>query len=144
MGREEVLELLLDERRRLLGQLEQGREQLERMGAIVDRLAQRVADDERMLTEIESVLGKNPQLRLDDADLRLRGRRLEEVAIRILQEERGAEQVHYREWFELLRARGHLVAGKQPLDTFLSQISRSGAVERVGRRSGLYRLARAV
>ena len=133
--------MLLDERR-LLGQLEREREQLEGMRAIVERLAERIADDERMLGEVESVLGKNPQLRLDDADIRLRGRRLEEVAIRVLQEERGVEDVHYREWLQLLRTRGHLVAGKDPLETFLSQITRSEAVERVRRRSGLYRLSR--
>jgi hypothetical protein len=67
---------------------------------------------------------------------------LEQVAIDVLEAELGAgAEVHYREWFELLRSRGHLVAGKEPLNTFLSQINRSDAVERVGRRTGIYRLA---
>lgn len=132
----------MDERRRLLSRIEQEREQLESLRAITATATERLAHDERMLSEINSVLGKNPQLRLDEADLRLRGRRLEDVALRILREERGnTTEVHYREWFELLRARGHLIAGKDPLNTFLTQINRSSAVERVGRRSGLYRLA---
>jgi hypothetical protein len=88
------------------------------------------------------VLGREPQLRLDEAHLRLRGRRLEEVALKVLTEERGPEaEVHYREWFELLRQKGFLVAGKEPVNTFLAQINRSGAIEKVGHRSGRYRLA---
>ena len=43
----------------------------------------------------------------------------------------------------MLRAEGHVVAGKEPLNTFLSQINRSEAVQSVGRRTGRYRLARA-
>jgi hypothetical protein len=63
-----------------------------------------------------------------------------------LSEERGSDvevvEVHYREWFELLRSRGHLIAGKEPINTFLAQINRSTKVERVGRRTGRYRIAR--
>jgi hypothetical protein len=60
----------------------------------------------------------------------------------VLSEERGSGiEVHYREWFDLLRARGHLVGGKEPLNTFLAQINRSDAIEKVGRRSGRYKLA---
>ncbi len=39
------------------------------------------------------------------------------------------EEVHYRAWFELLRDEDVVVAGKDPLATFLAQISRSDAVE---------------
>jgi hypothetical protein len=137
------MDALLVERRELLGRIEHEREQLERLQCIVARLSDRLAHDERTLEEIDSVLGRSPQLRLEDADLRLRGRRLEQVAVELLEAELGAEaEVHYREWFELLRSRGHLVAGKEPLNTFLSQINRSEAVERIGRRTGRYRLAR--
>lgn len=135
---------LLVERQRLISRIEQEREQLDALRSIADGVAERLEHDERMLREINSVLGKEPQLRLDEADLRLRGRRLEQVALQVLREERGGDaELHYREWFELLRARGHLVAGKDPLNTFLTQINRSDAVERVGRRSGRYRLAEA-
>jgi hypothetical protein len=139
-----AMDALLAERRTLLGRIEHEREQLERLREIVANLSDRLAHDERMLDDIDSVLGRSPQLRLEDADIRLRGRRLEQVAIDVLEAEFGTgAEVHYRQWFELLRSRGHLVAGKEPLNTFLSQISRSDAVERVGRRTGVYRLNRA-
>jgi hypothetical protein len=135
---------LLTERQSLLGRIEQQREQLEGMRRIVGELEARLVQDEHVLREIDEVLGREPQLRLDDANMRLRGRRLEEVALKVLLEEYGPQaEVHYREWFELLRTRGHLVAGKEPLNTFLAQINRSQAVERVGRRTGRYRIAKA-
>jgi hypothetical protein len=136
------MDALVGERRTLIARIEQEREQLERMQSIVASLEERLAHDERMLGEIDSVLGRAPQLRLDDADVRLRGRRLEEVAIGVLAGERGQEaEIHYREWFELLRSHGHLVAGKDPLNTFLTQINRSGSITKVGRRTGRYRLS---
>lgn len=136
------METLLGQRRGLLARIEQEREQLEQLRAITANLAERIAHDEGMLNEIDSVLGRVPQMRLDEANLRLRGRRLEEVALEVLAEELepGAE-VHYREWFELLRGRGHMVAGKEPLNTFLAQINRSNAIEKIGKRTGRYRVA---
>jgi hypothetical protein len=72
----------------------------------------------------------------------LRGRRLEEVALTVLAEERGADaEVHYKEWFELLRQKGFLVAGKEPSIPSWLKSNRSGAVEKVGHRTGRYRLA---
>lgn len=137
-----AMDALVSERNTLIARIEQEREQLERMHSIVSSLEERLAHDERMLGDIDLVLGRSPQLRLEDADLRLRGRRLEEVAIAVLADERGpGAEVHYREWFELLRSNGHLVAGKHPLNTFLTQINRSAAIEKVGRRTGRYRIA---
>jgi hypothetical protein len=136
------IETLLEQRSSLIGRLEQEREQLGQLRMIVEGLEERVTYDERLLSEIESVLGNVPQLSIEDANVRLRGRRLEEVALQVLAEERGERaEVHYKEWFNLLRERGLLVAGKEPLNTFLAQINRSGAVEKVGHRTGLYRLA---
>lgn len=133
---------LLAQRQSLLGRVEQAREQLEGMRRIVSTLERQLGQDEHVLREIDEVLGHEPQLRLDDAHLRLRGRRLEEVALTVLAEERGPEaEVHYREWFELLRQKGFMVAGKEPVNTFLAQINRSEAVEKVGRRTGRYKLA---
>lgn len=141
---DEAMNALLEERQRLLGRVEQQREQLERLRSIIERLAEQLEHDELLLGELDSALGHDPQLRIEDADLRFRGQRLEELAIRVLTEERGeGVEVHYREWFELLRARGHLVAGKEPLNTFLAQINRADGVERIGRRTGRYRLAKA-
>lgn len=127
-----------------MGRIEQEGEQLEALQVVVEELSSRIAADERMLREIDSALGKAPQLKLEEADVRLRGRRLEEVAIAVLAEARNpGESIHYRDWFEMLRVRGHLIAGKRPVDTFLAQINRSHSVEPIGRRSGLYRLSAA-
>jgi hypothetical protein len=139
---EGALETLLSERQRLLALVEQEREQLDSLRLIVDGVSERIHGAERALEEIDSVLGRAPQLRLTDADIRLRGKRLQEVAIEVLKNELGpGVELHYKEWFELLRANGHRVAGKEPLNTFLAQINRTDSVERVGRRTGRYRLA---
>jgi hypothetical protein len=53
------------------------------------------------------------------------------------------EPIHYREWFDRLRARGHRVSGRDPLANFLPQISRADGVERVGSRTGVYKLRNA-
>jgi len=141
MAKNDAIDALLAERQGLLGRIEQEREQLEKLQQIVANLSDGLAADERSLREIDSVLGREPQLSLEDATVRLRGRHLEEIALAVLAEERAAgEEVHYREWFELLRSRGYLVAGKEPLNTFLAQIGRSAAVERIGNRTGRYRL----
>jgi hypothetical protein len=111
------------------------------MQEIVGALQERLMEDEHLLDELDGVLGTAAQLRIESLDARLHGRRLEEVAIEVLRDTRGTGvEVHYRDWFELLRARGHRVRGKDPLGTFLAQINRSTAVERVGRRTGRYRL----
>jgi hypothetical protein len=50
------------------------------------------------------------------------------------------DPIHYRAWFEALVESGYRVSGRDPLATFLTQVSRIDRVEKVGRRSGLYRL----
>jgi hypothetical protein len=132
---------LLAQRRRLSSRIEEHIEEREALMQIVAGINDQLARDEHMLSEVEALLGTETQLSLEQADLRLRGRRLEEVATQILTEEVGeGAVVHYRDWFALLRARGYLVGGKEPINTFLAQINRSEAVERIGRRSGRYRL----
>jgi hypothetical protein len=135
---------LLYERGALAEHVCRQREQLDRLRAIVDDLEARLTHDEHVLSELEGILGVAAQLRLEPLDERLRGQRLGEVAVAVLREDRGAGSVvHYRDWFALLRAQGHHVAGKDPLGTFLTQINRSPHIERVGRRTGQYRLAAA-
>jgi hypothetical protein len=73
-------------------------------------------------------------------DTTLRGPAIREAAVRALIE-RGGEGLHYREWFELLTATGHEIAGKDPLAVFLTQLSRSPALRR-GARAGVYELDR--
>jgi hypothetical protein len=70
----------------------------------------------------------------------LRGTAVREAAVRVLAhspDDRGA--VHYRRWYDLLRAAGHEVAGKDPLAVFLTQISRSPVVRR-STTAGVYEL----
>lgn len=116
-------------------------EQAERLRLLAERVEQQSALDRENLRELEGVLGEAAQLVIDDFDRLLRGQRLERVAIRVLRESKGgAAEIHYREWFELLRAEGYRVSGRNLLGTFLSQLNRSESVERVGRRTGRYRL----
>jgi hypothetical protein len=139
-----LTEQLLKEREALIESIEAQRGRLERFEGIVETLNERLEHDDYLLGELDGLLGTAAQLRLETLDPRLHGKRLEEVAIAVLREDLGAGvEVHYRDWFELLRARGHRVKGKAPLDTFLAQINRSSSIERIGRRTGRYRLARA-
>lgn len=104
------------------------------------------ADDElaaslRLLGQLDEMLGVAPQLSMTDADEELRGQRLHDVAIQVLKRHKGeAVAVHYRDWYDLIVHEGHRIAGKDPVATFLTQVTRAPEVERVGRRSGLYRL----
>jgi recombinational DNA repair protein RecR len=120
------------------------RDQVDRLQQIAATMEERLSHDEHLLSELDGLLGIAAQLRIETLDERLRGQRLEEIAIAVLRDECGSDAiVHYRDWFKLVRARGHRIAGKNPLGTFLAQINRSTAVERVGRRTGRYRLATA-
>lgn len=133
---------LLRERVVLAERVATQREQLDRLQQIAAMMDERLAHDEHLLRELEGILGIAAQLRIETLDERLRGQRLEEIAIAVLRDECGGDAViHYRDWFQLVRARGHHVAGKNPVGTFLAQINRCAAVERVGRRTGRYRLA---
>jgi hypothetical protein len=75
----------------------------------------------------------------------LRGERLRDVAGEVLWRHFSAgDVVHYKQWFELVVADGHRIGGKNPAATFLTQVARVDSVERVGRRSGLYKLVAAL
>jgi hypothetical protein len=141
MSEDLPLDVVVAQRQSLLAQLEQERVQIEALEGVIENLMEQLQTRQHVLDEIDSVLGMTPQLRLDESSVLLRGRRLSEVAVEVLKEEKGAAvTVHYREWFELVRSRGHLVGGKEPLNTFLTQINRSANVEKVGSRTGEYRL----
>lgn len=134
-------EALREERRALRDSIREARERADRHRVLADALEAQVARDEHVLVEIEELLELRPQLRIEHLDRRLGGQRLREVAVELLAREHGfGEPVHYRQWFALLRRAGHEVAGKDPLASFLAQVSRAPAVERVGERSGIYRL----
>jgi len=107
-----------------------------------DRARQLAEEAERLsarLRNLDEILGRAPQLRLDLQTQTLQGQKLREEAVRILVEERGTRQpIHYREWYALLGEAGLAAAGKDPVATFLTQITRSPLVERVEGQSGTY------
>jgi len=70
----------------------------------------------------------------------LRGADIRRTAVRLLAASRGARKpVHYRTWYELFRREGYLPVGKDPVATFLTQVSRSPVVRRTSR-AGEYEL----
>jgi len=128
------------ERDLVAGRLEALREQSARLHELVERVDGDVAETARLLRQMDEMLGIAPQLSLE-AQGELRGQKLQEIAVELLREEKGAGvTVHYRDWFALLLEAGLHVAGRDPLGTFLTQVSRAPQVESVRARSGLYRL----
>jgi hypothetical protein len=96
---------------------------------------------ERRIRALDEILGIAPQIALCEMSEELRGERLREVALDVLREAAAdGRPIHYRAWFEAILGAGYRVAGQNPLATFLTHASRIERVERVGRRSGLYRL----
>jgi hypothetical protein len=111
----------------------------ERWAARGQELAAEAERLEARVRHLDELLGRAPQLRLDLQTQTLRGQQLREEAVRILIEKRGIRQpIHYREWYGLLRDQGLVAAGKDPMATFLTQITRSPLVERVD--GGVYQV----
>ncbi len=120
------------------------REQSERLHGLLEGVEADLDGAERLLAQLDEMLGIASQMPIVDREGVLRGQRIRAVAIEVLKRHRGERaSVHYREWYDLIVRDGHRVAGKDPLATFLAQLSRAPEVERVGRRTGVYRLAAA-
>ena len=95
----------------------------------------------RAIRDLGELVGVEDQLSLTELHHALRGERLREVAAEVLWRHfKDGDVVHYKQWYELVVADGHRVGGKNPAATFLTQVARVDTVERVGRRSGLYKL----
>jgi len=137
----EFLELARRQRETLRKRIDLTNAKVEELRAEVNALERHAAGDAVLLREIEDVLDLAPQLRVDLQTEELRGQRLRDVAVEILRAEVGAETpIHYRDWFRLVRDAGHRIAGANPLAAFLTVVSRSEEVERMGTRSGMYQL----
>jgi hypothetical protein len=130
------------ERRDLIERIAEIARRVEVHRDVLEQLELQLAAEERLLKEVEELADRRPQLRLERLDRQLRGRRLQEVAVEILRRRRD-DAIHYREWFSLVRAEGWEVVGRDPLNTFLTEVGRAHGVERIGGRSGLYRVAAA-
>lgn len=117
------------------------RERSELLKRLADQAAAQADADERLLNELAGTLGIACQLRIEQLDRRLRGQRLQEIAVDILASRlKPGEKVHYRQWFAWVEEEGFKVTGKDPLATFLGQVNRSPRVVSAGRRTGLYLL----
>ncbi len=119
------------ELRRALARIERGLAELDERRALLDRMAPAAGDGDAAAPGGDAPAG--------GASL-LRGPAIREVAVRLLLD-RGGEALHYRDWYALLEASGHAIAGKDPLAVFLTQLGRSPAVRR-GSGAGVYELDR--
>jgi hypothetical protein len=136
-------------RRELLEARESLRAELERIEGSLEELAERETLLDRLtgppLTAAEADGDAERLARRtsdEDESVVLRGPAIRREAVRVLlaQPDR-PEAMHYRDWFSLLQAHGFPVAGKDPLATFLTQLSRSPAV-RKSTQAGVYELDR--
>lgn len=137
---EHVQAAVEEERELVAARLEELRAQSGRLHELVDKVDAEVAETARLLRRMDELTGRSPQLSLE-AQGELRGQKLQEIAVELLRQKKGTGvDVHYRDWYALLEEAGLHVAGKNPLNTFLTQVARAPAVESVRPRSGLYRL----
>jgi hypothetical protein len=96
---------------------------------------------ESRIQTLDELLGRAPQLRLDLQTTELQGQELRQAAMEILLRRQGSRKpIHYKEWYGLLASQGLSASGKNPLATFLTQITRSPIVERVQGATGIYQL----
>ena len=134
-------EVLESERRALMERIAVLDRRVVAHRSVLQQLEAELASDQHLLREIEELTERRPQLRIERLDRELRGQRLREVAVEILRRRGGDDAIHYREWFSLLRAEGWEIRSKNPVNSFLTEIGRTADVERVGHRTGMYRLA---
>jgi hypothetical protein len=134
-------EVLESERRSLIARISTLEPRVNTHRTVLQQLEAELAADQNLLREIEELTERRPQLRIERLDRELRGQRLREVAVEILRLRCGSDAIHYREWFSLLRAEGWEIRSKNPVNSFLTEIGRATDVERVGHRTGMYRLA---
>jgi hypothetical protein len=132
-------EAMRAEYRALAASIAQQRERAEQLQDLADHARAQAEHDEQALIGLARVLGLDPQMCLDQLDERLRGQRLQEIAVQVLAEHHApGEPVHYKQWYGLLRSAGYAIGGKDPVATFLATVSRSPHIRAMGQRSGLY------
>jgi hypothetical protein len=129
------------EREKLILRYEECRARNEEHAARAAEAAREAERYAKTIRELGELLEVEDQLSIVGLSDQLRGERLRETAVEVLwRHHRAGDVVHYKQWFELVVADGHRIGGKNPAATFLTQVARIDSVERVGRRSGLYRL----
>ena len=129
------------EREKLIVRYEECRARSEEHAGFAAEAAREAERYAKTVRELGELLDIEDQLSIVGLSDQLRGGRLREIAADVLWRHHDAgDVVHYKQWFELVVADGHRIGGKNPAATFLTQVARIDSVERVGRRSGLYRL----
>jgi predicted nucleic acid-binding Zn-ribbon protein len=131
-----------------LQRIEAGLAEVRERERLLQRLAPRPADEDEFALMTRPVSGEAPEIvaagrsgdGADDHTL-LRGPAIRETAVQLLVDDGDAEALHYREWYERVRAARYAVAGKDPLAVFLTQLSRSPAL-RKSTQAGVYELDR--
>jgi hypothetical protein len=127
------------ERQELIDRYREARARADELEAAATEAAAEAERYAQSAREIGELLGLENQLSLVEFGRELRGQRLREVAIDVLQRHfKAGDRVHYRQWLELVTSEGHRVGGKNVNATFLTQVARIGLVQPVGRRTGLY------
>lgn len=112
LAREEQLQLEIEQRLALLDQL----------AAVPEELAGRPAEDNVVAF---------PDTASDPPHGYLRGATIRVVAVRLLAAtQEPGESIHYTDWYRLVTEAGYGVSGRDPLASFLTQISRSPVVVR--------------
>lgn len=129
------------EREALVARLTEAEERVAHFDSLAESARADAASFAASIRAIEEMVGLSPQIAMCEISEELRGERLREVAMTVLDERfANGDPIHYRAWFDALVESGYRVSGRDPLASFLTQVSRIERVEKVGKRSGLYRL----
>lgn len=129
------------EREALVARFEEMEAFQTRLAALLEAATAEVEAGRRALRRMDEILGRAPQIPIEDLDAELTGRRLREVAVAVLRRSEHVDRpIHYIEWQRLVEDIGVTIGGKNPTATFLTQITQSAEVESVRPRSGLFRL----
>lgn len=133
----------IEEREKLIGLYERCRERHEQLTEEANLVALQAERYLKTIRELGELLGIEEQLSIHELSAELRGARLREVAADIVFRhfKKGDPPFHYKQWFALVVGEGHRIGGKNPAATFLTQVARIDGIERVGRRTGLYRIS---
>lgn len=121
-----------------LEKLIEGREEIRRQLALIDQLAP--ASVPTAVRVEHPAGGDDPRSESEPPNGYLSGARIRAVAVRLLTaSDAVAEPIHYQAWYELITRAGFGIRARDPLGTFLTQISRSPIVQKVAG-PGLYQL----
>jgi hypothetical protein len=130
----------LDDLRAELDQVERALVEVDERSGLLDRLAPVELPEGVAPTGKERAVGSAGRVAEGPVAQILRGTAIRETAVRLLVRSSDAHRpIHYRHLYELLRDSGFEVAGKDPLATFLTQLSRSPVMHKTTQ-AGIYEL----